>query len=115
MDNFLRIGNVEVEIVSDLKDETRKSTWEIADSECKEKGLRLPTIKELEYIHNVLYLKSIGNIGEGSEYWSSESSTLPGVIGTRFETHKTYWMKYQGTESGKYNYSRMRFRGVRDI
>jgi hypothetical protein len=114
MNKFLRIGHIEIEMVSNLKDETRKSTWEMADFECEKKGLRLPTIKELEYIHNVLYLKSIGNIGEGDEYWSSEANDN-GNIGTQFESHKTYWMKYQSRESSKYNYSRMRFRGVRDI
>ena len=115
MSKFLRIGHIEIEIVSSLIDERRKCSWEKADSECREKGLRLPSIKELEYIHNALYLKSIGNIGEGSEYWASESSSLPGVIGTRYETHKTYWMKWNSTESGKYNYSKMRYRGVRDL
>jgi hypothetical protein len=116
MDKFLKLGHIEIEIVSPLIDERRKCSWEKADSECKEKGLRLPTLKELKYIHNVLYLKSIGNIGEGSEYWAYESSTIPGLIGaTRLESHKTYWMKWNPIESGAYDYSKMRYRGVRDI
>ncbi len=114
MEKFIRFGNVEVEIFSELKHFTYGRSWEESKDYLRDRELRLPTVKELEYIHNLLYLNRGGNFNEGSEYWTSEISD-PHREGTQLESHKTLIMNFRGTPSQKYNYSQMKFRGVRDV
>lgn len=115
MEKFIRFGNVEVEIKSDFNSgyENKKS-WKNAKDDLMDRGLRLPTLKELRYIHNLLYLNYGGYFEEGSEYWTSNISDL-WTEGTELESRRTLTMNFRGTPSQKYIYYRMRYRGVRDI
>lgn len=114
MEKFIKFGNLEVEIKSDLDSSENKKSWGDSKEYLEVIGLRLPTLKELKYIHNLLYLNYGGGFEEGSEYWTSDTSR-PWEIGSRLESHQTLTMNFRGTSSSKYNYNRMRFRGVRDI
>lgn len=110
MEKFARITNdLEIEIVSD--DEFRKKSWSQAKRELEKRGLRLPTPEELECARKFLYLNHVGNFDEGSEYWTSD-------IKDRFthaEAYKTIVMSYKRIHASKYEYSEVRYRGVRDI
>ena len=116
MEKFIRFGNIEVEIIPDREyfNDGRKESWEYAKEDLEDRELRLPTLKELKYIHNLLYLNYGGNFEEGSEYWASDISD-PRTEGSELESHRTLMMNYRGTPSQKYNYARMGYRGVRDI
>lgn len=113
MAKFIRFGNVEVEIKSDLDSSENKKSWADSKKYLKSVGLRLPTLKELKYIHNLLYLNHGGGFEEGSEYWTSDISDLR-YLG-RLEFHQTLMMNFRGTPMSKYDYHLLRFRGVRDI
>lgn len=117
MEKFIRFGNIEVEIIPDREyfDDGRKESWDDAKEDLEGRGLRLPTLKELKYIHNLLYLNYGGNFEEGSEYWTSDIFSYEWAEGSELASRKTLRMNYQGTPSQKYIYSRMRYRGVRDI
>jgi len=114
MEKFIRFGNVEVEIFSELQYFTYGRSWEESKDYLRDRELRLPTLKELEYIHNLLYLNQAGNFSEGSEYWTSENSDRR-TEGSFLESHRTLIMNFRGTPSQKYNYVKMKFRGVRDV
>jgi len=116
MEKFIRFGNIEVEIIPDREyfNDGRKESWGDAKEDLEDRELRLPTLKELKYIHNLLYLNYGGNFEEGSEYWTSDISN-PQTEGSVLESHRTLIMNYRGTPSQKYSYAKMRYRGVRDI
>lgn len=115
MEKFIRFGNVEVEIKSDFNSSyENKKSWKDAKDDLMDRELRLPTLKELKYIHNLLYLNYGGYFEEGSEYWTSDIAD-EWLEGTELESRKTLTMNFRGTPSNKYIYSRMRYRGVRDI
>ena len=110
MEKFVRItNNIEIEIFS--RDKFRKKPWDQAKLELEKRGLRLPTPEELECARKFLYLNYVGNFDEGSEYWTSE--VIAGVIHAK--AHKTIVMSYNRVHSSKYDYSEVRYRGVRDI
>ena len=116
MEKFIRFGNIEVEILPDREyfNDARKESWGNSKKDLKGRGLRLPTLKELKYIHNLLYLNYGGNFEEGSEYWTSDIRD-EWAEGSVVESRRTLIMNFRGTPSQKYIYSRMRYRGVRDI
>ena len=59
MRKFIRLPyNVEIEILPKenyFESDSRKS-WGAAKEDLRNRGFRLPTVKELSYIHNLLYL-----------------------------------------------------------
>jgi hypothetical protein len=113
--NFLRLGKIEIEIISEDEDLERKSEWKDAVWDLEQRGLRLPTIKELEYIHDSLYMKRIGNMEEGAKYWSSEDNN-PGYYHPSLGSHKAYRMTFFGNkEASSFNSDPQRYRGVRDL
>jgi hypothetical protein len=124
MEKFIRFGNIEVEIFPkdeyyfDYRRSSHRKSWEESKDDLSDRGLRLPTVKELSYIRGLLYLNHGGNFDEGREYWTSEIYDR-GMEGSDLEAHKTINMSYQSyrnnESSSKYNYSRMGYRGVRDI
>jgi hypothetical protein len=117
MRKFIRLPyNIEIEILPKenyFKFDSRKSPG-AAKEDLRNRGFRLPTVKELGYIHNLLYLNYGGNFVEGSEYWASDIYD-PEMEGKEIEAHRTVTMVYRGTPSSKYNYSRMPYIGVRDV
>jgi hypothetical protein len=118
MGKFIRFGNVEVEILPKRDYSDHSKSWKEAKADLGDRGLRLPTVKELSYIRGLLYLNYGGNFDEGREYWTSEIY-YGGVEGSDLEARKTINMSYQSFRndeiSSKFSYSKMGYVGVRDV